>query len=231
MSEPLRLRTIVAGVDGSERSAEALAFAERLAQSAGAHLVAASVYSSRPPWGRLGSGDAARALARAAATAVAVPCSVRIAPAASPAQGLETVAAEEDADLIVIGSRHRGQLGEALPGDVGHRLLRDPSRPVLFVAPGEPVRALRHIGVLVTGEGSQAAALGERLSAATHSELRIYQRGGGPSAADDLAEGRLDALVVPDWPHGLLGRLRRRGRPARRPVGRCALVVAPPGTA
>jgi len=143
-------------------------------------------------------------------------------PAASPAAGLEELARAEGADLLVIGSRHRGRLGEALPGEVGHGLLRSPSRPVVFVAPGEPARPLRHVGVLP--DGDRAVALGERLAAATHADLRVYA---GEDVAEDLAAGRLDALVVPDWPHGLMGRLRRRGRRARRPVGRCVLIVAP----
>lgn len=225
VSEPLH--TILVGVDGSARASEALAFADRLAQATGARLVAASVYASRPPWGRLGSGDRAMAIAREAAKSTVAHCDPLIIPAASPAAGLDQLARAENADLVVIGSRHRGRLGEALPGAVGHGLLRAPSRPVVFVAPGEPARPLRHVGVLADGgaDGSRAVALAERLAAATNAELRIYTRDG---AADDLAAGRVDALVVPDWPHGLIGRLRRRGRRSDRPIGRCVLIVAPP---
>jgi nucleotide-binding universal stress UspA family protein len=225
VTEPLH--RILVGVDGSARSGEALAFAGRLAQATGARLVAGSVYASRPPWGRLGSGERAMAVARAAAAAVPVACEPRIIPAGSPAAGLDQLARSEHADLIVIGSRHRGGLGEALPGDVGHGLLRSPSRPVVFVAPGEPPRPLRHVGVLPEGEadGHRAIALGERIAAVAHADLQVYR---GAGAAEALAAGRLDALVVPDWPHGLMGRLRRRGRPSRTPVGRCVLIVAPP---
>jgi nucleotide-binding universal stress UspA family protein len=219
------VNTILVGVDGSARAGEALALAGRLAQSAGARLIAASVYASRPPWGRLGSGERALAVAREACAAAPVHCVPRIVPAASPAAGLEQLARAEGADLVVIGSRHRGRLGEALPGEVGHGLLRSPSRPVMFVAQGEPARPLRHIGVLPDGERRRTVALGEGLAAASRADLRIYD---GQGAAEAVAGGRLDALVVPDWPHGLMGRLRRRGRPARRPAGRCVLIVAPP---
>jgi nucleotide-binding universal stress UspA family protein len=220
-----RVRTILVGVDGSARASEALAFAARLAQATGARLVAASVYASRPPWGRLGSGERALAVAREACAAAGAHCEPRFIPAPSPAAGLEQLARAEGADLVVIGSRHRGRLGEALPGEVGHGLLRSPSRPVVFVAQGEPARPLRHVGVLPDGERRRTLALGERLAAATHADLRVYD---GTGAAEAVAGGRLDALVVPDWPHGLMGRLRRGGRPARRPAGRCVLVVAPP---
>jgi nucleotide-binding universal stress UspA family protein len=220
-----RVRTILVGVDGSTRASEALAFAARLAQATGARLVAASVYASRPPWSRLGSGERAMAVAREACAVAPVVCEPRIVPATSPAAGLEALARSEGADLVVIGSRHRGRLGEALPGEVGHGLLRSPTRPVIFVARGEPVRRLRHIGVLPDGERPRTMALGERLAAAAHAQVRVYD---AESAAEAIAGDRVDALVVPDWPHGLMGRLRRRGRPSSRPGGHCVLVVAPP---
>jgi nucleotide-binding universal stress UspA family protein len=229
MSTPVR--TIVAGVDGSTRGSEALMFAVRLAHATGARLVAACVYPYRPPWGRLGSGDRAREVTQAATRAAArahVRCEPRILPAPTPAAGLTEIARAEYPDLVVIGSRHRGRLGEALPGKVGHALLRAPEWPVAFVAAGEPVRPLRHVAVLPGDgdDGPRAVELGTRLAAETHADLRVYRE--TAQAADELAAGRLDVLVVPDWPHGLMGRLRRGGLEARNPIGRCVLVVAPP---
>ena len=227
------LRTIVVGVDGSPHALEALGFAARLAQATGARLVAASVYEYRTPWLRLDSGDRALAIARQAAARARVGCDVRIAPAPSVAAGLRQLAAAESADLLVLGSRHRGHLGEALPGRVGHGLLSEPSCPIVLVAAGEPSRPLRHVGVLPGAEpdASRAVAVATGLALATGAELRIYEPREdferAPSAAEDVAAGRLDALVVPDWPHGLAGRLRRRGRAVAHPPGRCVLVVAP----
>ncbi len=241
--------TILVGVDGSEQAREALAFAARLAPALRARLVVVCVYAYRPPFGRLGSGERALAIARAAAAGCAIRCDVRIAPANSVAAGLNAAAASEPADLIVLGSRHRGHLGEALPGRVGHGLLSDPSRPVALVAVGEPARPLRHVGVLPgdVQDGPRAVELASALAARTGARLRVYEpRDGWPayreiaeragvraleraaSAADDVATGELDLLVVPDWPHGLAGRLRRRGRAVRDPSGRCVLAVVPP---
>ena len=53
-------------------------------------------------------------------------CDERIVPAGSFPAGLNAATVSESADLIVLGSRHRGHLGEALPGRVGHGLLRAP---------------------------------------------------------------------------------------------------------
>jgi nucleotide-binding universal stress UspA family protein len=244
-----QVRTIVVGVDGSERALEALGFAARLAQATGARLVVAGVYEYRSPWRRLGSGDRAMSIAREAAAAARAGCDIRIAPAPSVAAGLKEIAAAESADLLVVGSRHRGHLGEALPGRVGHGLLSDPPCPIVLVAVGERARLLRHVGVLPGDEqdGPRAVALAAALASATGAGLRIYEPRDGwpvyrsiaestgvrdveraPSAADDVAAGRLDALVVPDWPHGLMGRLRPGGRPAPNPPGRCVLIVAPP---
>ena len=113
-----------------------------------------------------------------------------------------------------------------------------------LVAVGEPARPLRYIGVLPGDEGAGPRAVAR--AAGTAARLRVYEPGGGweayrssaeragvreveraGSAADDVAAGEVDALVVPDWPHGLAGRLRRRGRPARDPAGRCVLVIVP----
>jgi hypothetical protein len=99
-------------------------------------------------------------------------CDVRIVPAGSVAAGLNAATVSESADLIVLGSRHRGHLGEALPGRVGHGLLRDPSRPVALVAVGEPARPLRHIGVL--GGDEQIGPRAVQLAARSGARLRVY---------------------------------------------------------
>lgn len=52
----------------------------------------------------------------------------------SPGEGLLRIAEREHADLIVVGSSHRGTLGRVLPGSVPELLLHSASCPIA-VAP------------------------------------------------------------------------------------------------
>jgi len=227
----LSLRTILVGVDGSERAVVAADFAARVAAASGARLIVASVYSFRTLGGRLESGERAAARAKDAARRAArgaVEC--RIAPALSPADGLREIASTEAVDLVVLGTRHRGRLGEALGGGVARRLLRDAMFPVALVpSAGRPV-GVQRIGVLPGGgaDGARAVAVGRAWARDTAADVRVYGGGrrGKRLLSDDLAGGRLDVLVVPAWPHGLAGRLR--GQTPRR-TGACVLVIVPPG--
>lgn len=252
MPRPYPQRILV-GVDGSERSHEAARFAVQLADATGARVIIAAAYGFRVLGGRLESGERAAALTETAARITgARNWTSRIVPALSPAAGLRSLAASEHADLLVLGSRHRGILGEALPGQVARGMLRDPPCAVAIVAPGTTARPIRHIGVLADPErgGTRAVGVAAGLAVGVSAALRLYQHtpphraarlstehgeivaGAGArlaadprSLADDLAADRLDVLVVPDWPHGLRGRLRRLGR--RLPTGTAVLVVAP----
>lgn len=133
------MTTIIVGVDGTRRADAAVEFAVRVAGRTGARLVVASVYLFRALGGQMASGERARALAEGAARRCGgIPCQARVVPALTAADGLRQLADDERADLVVLGSRHRGWLGEALAGGVGRRLVRAASCPVALVRAVRP---------------------------------------------------------------------------------------------
>lgn len=123
---------IVVGVDGSERSLDALALADLLARRLGGALLV--VHSH--PYGRLesllGEGEYEQLVRDVsestfhqirAAISEGQPREMRLVSAGSPAEGIQRVAAKEGAQLIVVGSSSRAGLGRIRPGSVGERLL------------------------------------------------------------------------------------------------------------
>src|SRR5215213_2588386 len=56
-----------------------------------------------------------------------VQVAVRALPGGSPADALPALAAEEDVDLLVLGSTHRGLAGRVLAGTTAGHILRDTS--------------------------------------------------------------------------------------------------------
>jgi nucleotide-binding universal stress UspA family protein len=77
---------------------------------------------------------------------------------AEPAEGLREIALEEGAELVVLGSTHRGVIGRVLPGSVAERLLADGEFAVA-IAPKDYASA-SHFGLGIVGvgyDGSPAA--------------------------------------------------------------------------
>jgi nucleotide-binding universal stress UspA family protein len=237
-------RTVVVGFDGSDRALDALRFADRLCTQSGWRLVLAGVYPYRPLRQRFGSGDRAAAELNAARRRITGACETQIAPGGTVSDGLQAIANSVRADLIVLGSRHRGRLGEALPGRTARALIRGGSRGIVIVPAGHHVREIRHVGVL--GEdsdtGREASAIAAVLASDVGASLTVHGGHVPPQAsgstevatsteiADELARGQFDVLVVPSWPHGLLGRLRRAAgwRATERSAGCPVLVAARP---
>ena len=134
----------------------------------------------------------------------------------SPGRALHRAATDHDADLIVVGSAHRGRVGRVLAGDVAAGTLHGAPCPVL-VAPrghGEHGGELRTIGVGFDGSPESQAALefAHQIAAAVGARLRVIDVVVPPDARRTL----------PGLPPGL-GRARahppRGGRGAAR---RCA---------
>jgi nucleotide-binding universal stress UspA family protein len=141
------MRPILLATDGSPTAAEAAARAMELSRAIGARLVIATVWQvSYEPLGMfgpvipdvdsVGSREAEEIAERAAAFArdAGVECET-IVRRGSPAQELCSIADDEDAQLIVLGSHGWGAMRRAIFGSVSTSVLHHAGRPVLVVPP------------------------------------------------------------------------------------------------
>jgi nucleotide-binding universal stress UspA family protein len=155
MKEPLSMFSrIVAGVDGSEGGADALALARRLARP-DAEIIAVSVSPTilGPP--RV-AGDDDVAAAEEARVRLDASCEKddalgrEVMIARSVADGLAASAERHDADLVVIGSSRRGPIGRILDGDDTRATIRGAICPVAVAPRGF---AQRDTGISLLGVG------------------------------------------------------------------------------
>jgi nucleotide-binding universal stress UspA family protein len=174
-------RKIVVGYDGSERAKDALALAAQLRAGDGV-VIAGCVYPATGP----GRGkqlepvlaDAAReTLAEARKQIDADWLSLQAVRGHSPAHGLHVLSEEAQADLVAVGSSHRGDVGRVLAGSTGERLLNGSPCPVAVAPNGfaSQAGALRVIGVPVDGSHEAETALheGAALAAELSGALRL----------------------------------------------------------
>ena len=126
---------VIAGVDGGERSRDAIVLARRIAAVLEAQLLAVHVYPIDEAAGYLAGGslpearrlldeaaDVAHARVRELASEMEVD-EVRLRTASSAAAGLHAAAVEEDTQLVVVGSSEQSGLGRVFPGSTANRLL------------------------------------------------------------------------------------------------------------
>ena len=144
--------SIVCGVDGSPDSQAALDVAAQLADRLGSTLVLAHVaepasvaYAAACPLGTTGpmavadeaeSKEDSKLLLERVAVAAGLPDAERRTAIGHPAERLAELADEENAELIVVGSRGRGALKSAFLGSVSYSLVGIARCPVLIVPPG-----------------------------------------------------------------------------------------------
>ncbi|MGH3061985.1 MAG: universal stress protein [Gaiellaceae bacterium] len=145
--------SIICGIDGSADSQAALSFAEQLAARLGTRLVLAHVgelaqipYAALPfgsSTGRIAvAGEieeqteaAERLLEQVAEDAGLAHAELRVA-VGLPGERLADLADEEDAELIVVGSRGRGAFKAAFLGSVSNSLVGIARCPVVIVPRG-----------------------------------------------------------------------------------------------
>jgi nucleotide-binding universal stress UspA family protein len=134
---------IIVGFDGSKPSLEAVRFAGRLAGDLGAQIIAEHVYQSLPrSWSPMpadpGSEQADRETAEqelhGRLAEVLGPLGLKWSfetRTGEPAEQLELLAGERDADMIVVGSRGHVVTHPLLLGSVPTRLIHHAKRPVV----------------------------------------------------------------------------------------------------
>jgi nucleotide-binding universal stress UspA family protein len=217
-------KTIIVGVDAREGGRDALALASALAQISGGELIAVHAYPydyfiSRGSSDKFDSAMHSAAMetlegelerAGVAARAIAVPDG-------SPGRALHLAASRNDADLIVVGSSHRGRIGRVLAGDDAASTLHAAPCPVVVAPTGyaQDGGKLETIGVAFDGSGESHAAveLARDLATAAGAGLRIIEvvvppDPGGPFPAyrpdweeharirREEAQERVDAVVA-----------------------------------
>ena len=138
--------TVVCGVTDSEESRGALAVATELSERLGLRLVVAHVARSLPPLyvdgegaaslvTRAGREGAARLLARLVAEHDLGGSAEQRSAVGDPAALLAQIAAEEAADMIVVGSRARGRLRRRLESRLVRQLEAATPVPIVIAPP------------------------------------------------------------------------------------------------
>jgi nucleotide-binding universal stress UspA family protein len=218
---------ILIGVDGSDRSDDAIAFGRALALAADAPVILATAHPSEPK-SRLGAHadhtelrDEAEGLLARASLAVADVADVELLRLAdeSAARALQSAAEHADAGVIVVGSSHVGRLGRVLPGSTAERLLHGAPCPVAVVPLGFEAHGLPPnpvVGCAYEPSEDGAAALGaaEELTLALAGSLRVMQVVEPPSYLYDTGEvplnmPEIDARVRADAERTLAERVER----------------------
>jgi nucleotide-binding universal stress UspA family protein len=177
---------IIVGVEGSERSADGLALADLLADRLGGPLVLVHNHPHGAPSNLRGSnadGELERSVSDSTVAQVQRfvghdhEPGVRVTHADSPAVGLQQVAEQQNAQLVVVGPSHRSGLGQVIPGSVGERLLSRSPAPVAIAPRGyaDTVPALRLVASAFDGSPESHLALewAERLARAGNNQLRV----------------------------------------------------------
>ncbi|HMA27068.1 MAG: universal stress protein [Solirubrobacterales bacterium] len=183
------MRKVIVGYDSREEASDALSLGQALAKADAAELhVAVVLPRSHVPFeeaiagGALSEqlderlfGRAERTLGSGEFTRASLDGGLG---GRSAARALYEYAEVQDADLIVVGSSHRGKLGRILPGSVAESLLRGAPCAVAVAPRGFAGREHAGFGVIgVAYDGSAEARLalaaGESLSQTLAAELKV----------------------------------------------------------
>lgn len=183
--------TVVVAYDGSDHAEDALALARALRRSTHGLLLLTCVASSAE------EGQAILARAR---EELGDPPYARyeVTAGGHPSDVLHRFAERERADLIVIGSSHRGTLGRVLLGSVATATLRHAPCPVAVAPAGyrDHERELRAIGAAYDARDESRAALAaaSRIAASLGSELAVVGVLDLPALARQVPAGELDSV-------------------------------------
>jgi nucleotide-binding universal stress UspA family protein len=195
MRKPHRQRElgpVIVGVDGSERSVEALAAADLLGPALGRRVVIVHVHPFRQLSSLFSEGEYERLVREVAESTFeqirehlpSVPeRRMQLVSESSPAAGLHALAEREGASLIVVGSSHRSRVGRIVVGGTAERLLSGASAPVAVAPAGYAAagHGLHEVGCGFDGspESHRALAWAAGLAHAASARLRVlsvYER-------------------------------------------------------
>jgi nucleotide-binding universal stress UspA family protein len=173
-------RTIVAGSDGRERGRGAVSLASALASGLDARLLLVGVHGLLPvPLSGSFAEDRAEleSALRSLRDELAPEAIVRVKASLSPAHALRKVVESEDADLVVVGSRHRRRLQHIVDSDHALQVLR--GAPCAVAVAPDPIAAhprLARIGVGLdaTPESERALDIARELAERTGASLQMY---------------------------------------------------------
>jgi nucleotide-binding universal stress UspA family protein len=194
----------VVGVDHREGGRDALALAATLSAVTGGELIAVRAYphEALPSRAMVGGfeedmrADASGELERIV-TDAGVEARRVIVGDTSPARALHHVAEKEDADLLVVGSTHRGQIGRVLVGGVTAGVLHHAPCPVAVAPLGYAERASTPATIAVGFDGGaearHALRLAGALAKACGAQVRIL------SAVATPIYATTPAAYEPDW--------------------------------
>lgn len=174
---------IIIGADEGPRSRDALSLGGRLAHRLGSRVTVAAAIEYAPIPIAGSEYDRARRehfdrIFAHADEILGAGAYERRELAEAPAKGLHDLAESEGADLIVLGSTHRGRAGRVYPGSVGEKLLQGSPCAVAVAPHGYAERehpGFGLVGVGYDGERDSRFALAEAdlLAARLHSHLRV----------------------------------------------------------
>jgi nucleotide-binding universal stress UspA family protein len=125
--------------------------------------------------GRVARQDEAQALLESQLAEAGVQARAIATAETSPGRGLHPIADRLDADLIVIGSAHRGALGRVVAGDTARAVIQGATRPVLVARQSAATFAGEVVGVGYDGSPESRAALAwaERLALAIGATVHV----------------------------------------------------------
>jgi nucleotide-binding universal stress UspA family protein len=175
-------KNVLVGVDGRPTGRDAIALAERLKDPTG-KLTLAHVHTSEllpshaiTPGLLAEERRASAELLEEEHATTGVTAEVVSISAGSPGRGLHEHSEEEGADLLVVGSCHRGVLGRAMLGDDTRAALNGAPCAVAVAPAGyaEHAGPIADIGLAYNGSPESLAALAEARDLAAATGARIH---------------------------------------------------------
>ena len=194
----------VVGVDDRQGGRDALALAATLTAVTGGELLAVRAYPHEARASRAWVGGFEEDMRTDAGTEldrIVIESSVTahriIVGDTSPARALHKIAEEEAADLLVVGSTHRGQVGRVLVGGVTAGVLHHAPCPVAVAPLGYAERAAKPASIVVgfdgTDEARHALRLAGALAKACGAQVRVLSAVATPVMATS------PAAYEPEW--------------------------------